>query len=162
MLLSKMISKFVHIRDYQYVTVRKFLNYLKVSDCIREKKDKIDGYPSHVFIEPTSICDANCQLCPVGRGINTHFPRGQLSFENAKKIIDKNKDFLFSISFWNWGEPLLNKDIFKIIHYTHKSGIKTDLSTSLHPFKKSMSDALFSSGLDNLGISCHGGNSRNL
>jgi len=144
------------LNDYRYMTVRKVLNYARISRDIRKRKTRINGYPSHIFIEPTNICNTDCQLCPVGRGVVSDFPKGKLTLENAKRIIDKSKGVVFSIGFWLWGEPLLNKDLFKMIGYAHESKIKTGLSTNLHAFRNNMVESLFASGLDRISISCHG------
>ncbi|MBD3320233.1 MAG: radical SAM protein [Chitinivibrionales bacterium] len=147
------------LSDYRYITPKKMLNYLSVWYPRSRKKININAYPSHIFLEPTSRCNSNCRLCPSGGGIRSSFPQGDLTFANAKKIIDTNKEYLFSISFWNWGEPLLNSDIFSMTGYAHKCGIKTALATNLHAFHDGMIEPLFACGLDDLNVSCHAASS---
>jgi hypothetical protein len=73
--------------------------------------------PFHAIIDPSSnICNIACPLCPTGQRDPSR-QRKLLSFEEFKRIIDEIGDYLFSVDFTNWGEPLLNKRIFDMVNY---------------------------------------------
>jgi len=80
-----------------------------------------------------------------------------LSFDNFKKMIDKIGPYLIHIDFCNWGEPLLNKEIFKMIEYVQKYLLVTKVDTNLN-VEMDVADAikLISSGLDRLNVSLDG------
>ncbi len=74
-----------------------------------------------LIIEPTNVCNLNCCICPTNNEMTRE--KGFLSFELFKKIIDGSKS-LEHLCFHNWGEPLLNRDLFKMIKYAHNRGIR--------------------------------------
>lgn len=73
-----------------------------------------------LIIEPTNICNLNCTICPTNNGMKRE--KGYMSFELFQKTIDGGK-FLEHLCLHNWGEPLLNKDLFDMIKYAHDKGI---------------------------------------
>jgi len=82
-----------------------------------------------IRLSVTSACNMSCFYCHnEGQGKNK---RHDLSFANFKHIINASLQFcLRSISFTG-GEPLLNPDIFKMITYCEKIGLKKiDLCTN--------------------------------
>jgi radical SAM protein with 4Fe4S-binding SPASM domain len=73
-----------------------------------------------------------------------------------KKIIDETGKYLISIDLFNWGEPLLNKDIYEMIAYAHGRNIVTSVSTNFQHFSEEHAEKLISSGLDILILSIDG------
>lgn len=74
-----------------------------------------------LIIEPTNTCNLRCTFCFVTEGM--HRPEGFMDFELFKKIVDETPG-LEHLCMHNWGEPLLHKDIFRMIDYAGGSGIK--------------------------------------
>lgn len=103
------------------------------------------GFSGRVIIEPTNHCNLRCPLCPVS---TLKRERGFLSFEDFKKIVNHISN-LKSINFGWAGEPLLNKELFKMVKYASSLGIKTGVSTNTVLLDRYIDQAL-SSGLDNL------------
>lgn len=112
------------------------------------------GFSGRIIIEPTNACNLRCPLCPTSKSKRE---RGFLSFENFKKIID-NIPNLKSINFGWSGEPLLNKEIFKMVKYAGLMRIRTGISTNT-VFLNEYIDEAMKSGLDNL-IVCLDGASK--
>jgi len=83
--------------------------------------------------------------------------KGFLSLENFQKIVNDLPD-LKSINFGWAGEPLLNKDIFKMVKYADAKGIQTRISTNTVLLDKFINEAL-DSGLNNI-IVCLDGASK--
>ena len=89
----------------------------KVDNFIHIEKQKSNcdeyvlGYPYWLTIDPTNFCTLKCPFCPTGQGRNSR-TRAMLSLDNFKKIIDELGPYLIHIDFCNWGEPLLNKQIY--------------------------------------------------
>lgn len=100
----------------------------------------------------------HCPLCPTGRG-DTPRVKAILSFDLFKKIIDEIGDYVYSVNFTNWGEPLLNKHLADIIRYCkeakHIPFVKFDTNLNV---LKTEGDALklLLSGLDELSVSIDG------
>lgn len=114
------------------------------------------GIPYTLTVEPASVCNLKCPACPAGIKIVDRKP-AILTFEDFKQTIDLIGDYLVHILLWNWGEPFLNKDIYKMIAYAKSKGILTVTSSNGHFFDSDESAAsLLNSGLANLVISVDG------
>lgn len=80
------------------------------------------GLPVHITIEPTNLCNLRCPVCETGSGILNR-PKGRMTFDNFKIVIDKIKDHANSIFFYFMGEPFLNKDSYRMIKYAKCKGL---------------------------------------
>ncbi|MBI5427020.1 MAG: radical SAM protein [Nitrospinae bacterium] len=74
-----------------------------------------------LIIEPTNTCNLRCTFCFVTEGMDR--PEGFMDFDLFKKAIDDSPG-LEHLCMHNWGEPLLHKDIFRMIDYAVRSGVK--------------------------------------
>ena len=74
-----------------------------------------------LIIEPTNTCNLRCTFCFVTEGMNRE--EGFMDFGLFKKIID-DAPGLEHLCMHNWGEPLLNKDIFRMFDYAAQSGVQ--------------------------------------
>ncbi|MEN7982329.1 MAG: radical SAM protein [Nanoarchaeota archaeon] len=125
------------------------------------KSLKLKTYPLSMIICPGNICNLNCQLCPVGLKESGR-DKGLMKFSLFKKIIDECGPYLYEIYLYNWGEPLLNKDIFKMISYAKKFNIKTIISSNLMIFDKELKEKLVNSGLDMIIVSLDGASKKSV
>lgn len=143
-------------RNRRYITAYKLYNIAVVNFEYLMRKEVLRGLPYLVKIEPTNICNSNCQLCPTGRGFHGR-SKGRMSFERYKYIVDQIKDFAYVLDLSNWGDPLVVPEIYDMIRYAHESGLWTYISSNLHAFsiKDGDADRLVSSGLDMLNCSLH-------
>jgi pyrroloquinoline quinone biosynthesis protein E len=74
----------------------------------------VNYYPIMMDIEPTQRCNYRCLMCsPFNK------KRDDMQFEEFKNIIDQQIG-LMEVKIQGVGEPLLNKDFFKMIHYAKK------------------------------------------
>ena len=73
-----------------------------------------------LIIEPTNTCNLRCTFCFVTDGMTRD--GGFMDFDLFKKIIDDCTD-LEHLCMHNWGEPLLHKDIFRMIEYAKNNGV---------------------------------------
>ncbi len=100
-------------------SIRKVWNFIKANIHFKLGSIKLSSYPYFALIDPSTVCNLHCPLCPTGQG-DTSRPRCLLKFDEFKRIIDKLGDYLISILFTNWGEPLLNKEFFRMVKYAKK------------------------------------------
>lgn len=82
-----------------------------------------------ITIELTNVCNLSCPGCPSGIGFFNNRPRGFMSFDSFKKIIDENKE-IKHINLIGQGEPFLVPDIFKIIRYADEKGLVISIHTN--------------------------------
>jgi len=142
---------------YQFhnVPLKKILNWIFVEASIYIKPEKPWGWPTHLQIEPDAHCNLRCALCPVTTGLGR--PIGHMNASLFKRLMDEIGDYIFLILLWDWGEPFLNPDIYEMISYAKKKGIKVVSSTNGHLFKQiKHADEVIRSGLDSLIIAVDG------
>jgi len=137
-------GNFKRIKNFLFNGFSKFLGLSRVR-----------GYPLTLMLEPTNFCNLKCPLCPTGQGIINR-KKQSLSFEKAKIILDQLGSQIIHLRLWNWGEPLLCKDIFKIIEYAKKYNLFINLSTNAFFLNKDFAKKLVNSKLDEIIISLDG------
>lgn len=113
---------------------------------------KEKSMPYIVQIEPTSICNLKCNMC-----LRTmkEIKGNSLTFDQMKRIINQLKGTK-EIILQGYGEPLLNKEIFKIIKYCKFKKIRTYLITNGMLLTKKNILNIIHSGLSWLKISFDG------
>jgi len=112
--------------------------------------------PTGVMIEPTDLCNLKCTGCWTIDECDdeeSHY----LSFEGFRNAIDNLGDNLFIIWLWGWGEPFLNKDIYKMIKFARRKKIVTISSTNFNlQFGENGFEDLVKSGLSKLIVAIDG------
>lgn len=114
--------------------------------------------PTNAIFEMSNNCNLNCLLCNTGgmREYYKHVQRGYMSFETFKIGLDKLLPELESVLLYNWGEPFLNKGLFKCIEYSYTQRVKTQLSTNMMLYTEGIGENLIQSRLMKLIVSCDG------
>ena len=137
---------------------KRIINYFLIKYQLILRTIKVVGYPYDIFIDPCNICMLHCPLCPTGIG-DTSRVKAILSFELFKKIIDEVGDYAYSVTFTNWGEPLLNKHLVEMIKYCkkvkHIPFVRFDTNLNIVLTERS-AESLLLSGLDMLSVSIDG------
>ncbi len=84
--------------------------------------------PIMIHISPTHRCNLRCKYCKIWEeGDETK----ELSLQEWKKVIDELSDWLGEAHIGvTGGEPFLRKDIFQILDYMVKKGLKPSLTTN--------------------------------
>jgi MoaA/NifB/PqqE/SkfB family radical SAM enzyme len=104
------------------------------------------------MVEPSSACNLRCPLCPTGLGI-THRERPTLSAAEFERALGWFRHTIAIVTFWNYGEPLLNRELPAMVAFAARRGIRTRISTNGHFLEAATIDALLSAGLSQLIIS---------
>jgi radical SAM protein with 4Fe4S-binding SPASM domain len=129
--------------------------------------------PISVMIEPTNHCNYRCSFCPTGNKelLNkVKRPKGYMSFKFFKKIINDilalknstNKK-IKSILLYKDGEPLLHKEIHKMVAYIKENEAAdfVAITSNASLLNSEISKNLVNSGLDDLRISITAANNEN-
>lgn len=134
---------------FRNVPSKKLKNWFFVESSLLFKPEKPWGWPTHIQVEPTNICNLQCSLCPVTEGLKR--PKGHMSLELFKRFIDDTGEYVFLIILWDWGEPFLNPSVYEMISYAKGKGIKLVSSTNGHVFANvEHAKKVVNSGLDTL------------
>ncbi len=148
-------------RNLRYITPLKLMNMALVNVQCVLKTETVFGRPYHVAIEPTNICTATCQLCPLREG-DAGRQKGEMDWVRYKGLVDEWSRWVYELHLYLWGDPLIAKDIYAMIQYAHRTGMRTLLATNMHAFNPHNGDdiALVKSGLDDLTCSLHAASQR--
>lgn len=108
-----------------------FLRYPKrLKNWIKFKLNDFDSvvnyYPIVMDIEPTQKCNYKCIMCIIPEIGNK---RANVTFGTFKKIIDEQFG-LMEVKIQGVGEPLLSKDLFKMIEYAKKKWLWVRTTTN--------------------------------
>jgi len=107
-----------------------------------------------LIIEPTNTCNLRCTFCFVTEGMTRE--DGFMDFDLFKKVIDDCPG-LEHLCMHNWGEPLLHKNIFKMIDYAKNKGVRyVVMNTNGTLLTDKMIDRIVSSKLDIIRFSIDG------
>lgn len=77
-------------------------------------------------------------------------PLGHMPLSRFRSIIDQTKDSVEMIWPFGEGEPLLNDDIYDMIHYAKEAGVRVELSTNATFLDEKRGRQLIDSGVDNV------------
>ena len=124
----------------------------------RVLKTKLLRYPGDISIEASAICNLKCPMCILDESMRFIARSNRLlSFDNFKTLIDEIKGFTAFITLHYAGEPLMNKELVRMIQYAHKHNILTYFNTNgllLNTTEKRRS--ILNSGLYKIHISLDG------
>lgn len=98
----------------------------------------------------TRACNLNCKHCYRDAGSKD---KNELSFKEAKALLEEIKLAGFKIVVLSGGEPLLRKDIYGIVEYTRYLGMKAVLGTNGTLINEEVARKLKKAGLSRVGIS---------
>ena len=134
---------------------RKWVNLVRVEMERKLRSVELKSYPYLLFIDPCNYCNLRCPLCPTGID-ELGRPQAMLSFEHFKRYFDPFAPFLFEAYLHNWGESLLNKQVYKMIEYAQSQNVGTNLSSNLVSLDSTDLDNLLDCGLEYLVVSLDG------
>lgn len=133
--------------------LRKYIYY----NLIRKRLLRYPVFPSQLWIENTNCCNASCVMCPREK---LSRKQGFMELHLFEKLIaeaSRFKDILTRLHLHNFGEPLLDKELFQRIQLAKNSGIKTVyLVTNAALLLPEKSREIILSGLDELKVSFYG------
>lgn len=135
--------------EFDNVSLRKTINWILLEASIHFRSGRPWGWPTHLQIEPSNLCNLKCALCPVTEGLNRS--SCHMDFNILKKVIDDLGEYVFLIVLWDWGEPFLNPRIYDMISYSKERYIKIVSSTNGHIFaERDHAEQLVRSGIDSI------------
>ena len=111
--------------------------------------------PPHYFMIETALaCNLKCPLCAIG-GAFTGRTSGILNYSKFLEIIEKIRPFAKYVQLHIWGEPTLNKDIYKMIQII-STFAQSNISTHALLLDAQKCSQLINSGVTDLIVSIDG------
>lgn len=142
-------------------SVRRHGNPHKWANLVRAEYERkmrrltVKSFPYLAIIDPCNYCNLKCPLCPTGLN-ELGRPQAMLSFEHFQKYFDPLAPHLFETYLHNWGESLLNKQVYRMIEYAQQKNVGTNLSSNFYKVSSDDMDKLLDCGLEYLVISLDG------
>lgn len=123
--------------------------------------------PFTLNVFPTNACNFKCTYCAQSRGVeglkeyNNFDVSEKMTFATFEKIVEQSEKFdkpYKLLSFMGHGEPLLNKDLPKMISLANSRNIaeRIEIITNGSLLTPECSDALIDAGVTNVRISLQG------
>ena len=138
------------------LTLKRLWNLYKLRWAINRGATVLRSYPAKLTVEPTSVCNLECPACFTGAG-EVGRARAPMSLDLYRRLLAEMGDYLFQVEFYNWGEPLLAKNIYTMVEEASVRGLSTVISSNLSvPFDAERAERLVRSGLAVLGVSIDG------
>jgi radical SAM protein with 4Fe4S-binding SPASM domain len=114
----------------------------------------VDKFPDVIRMESAGYCNFRCTHCPVGIHGNT---RSLMSFEVFETIFNRLPLIPRVLVLYHGGEPLLNKELEKMIHYAKAHGVqKVLLNSNVSLLTIERAEQLSLAGLDEMRVSFDG------
>ncbi|PKG32042.1 radical SAM/SPASM domain-containing protein [Methanoregula sp.] len=112
-------------------------------------------FPLHLDIEPTNTCNLRCPFCAT---THNKYNKGFMEENTWKKILDEaGRHNLYSLKFTYRGEPLLHKDLARMVAYAKKAGVMdVYFNTNAVRLDEVTIRSLIDAGLDRISISFEG------
>lgn len=159
--MSFRINPILHsFRPIKVLTARKAINFIKLQFSYALSKIGIilfnQNSPFFISVEPANYCNLHCPECPVGNKTNNSPTHSLFDFKRYEKLVDELSPTLLHIIFYFQGEPLINKQLPKMIEYAHNARIYTSTSTNAQFLTTDLAKDLVLSGLDKLIVSVDG------
>jgi len=129
-------------------SLRKAANMVHVLWEIKRGRSAVRSKPFIMFLEANNICNLHCPFCLTGKEKNTDRPKRNMTLLEMIKAVEEVTPYLYFIQLYNWGEPLLNKDLFDFISYAHRRRIFTMVSSNMNFVRPETAEGIVTSGLD--------------
>lgn len=145
---------------YKYPGVRltptRLLNYWLGRWERSRGAETVRAYPTMLTIEATNVCNLRCPACFTGAS-QAGRDKSMLSPTMLDRVLNELGSRLLQVEFYNWGEPLLNKDLCPMIRNASDRGISTIISSNMSvPMDDARAEEIVRSGLNILGVSVDG------
>jgi radical SAM protein with 4Fe4S-binding SPASM domain len=134
--------------------LRYYRRLAAMARAYKRKATRLSYLPLRLWIEPTSVCNLRCVMCPNKELPKAH--KGFMEFALFRKIIDEAAGFAFDVNLHHRGESLLHPDFIEMVGYAHKAGLVTRFHTNGTVLDEDKARALIAAGLDQFAFSFDG------
>jgi len=140
----------------RHLTLRRVGNTMVVLLELGLRRTKVRGKPLVIKIEPTNFCNFQCPGCRTGTGEDTG-PKGTVDFDHFTKMLDQVSGHAYKLILYMWGEPFINKNIFRMIEYATSKNMAVQISTNMNVFRPEIdAPKLVASGLEHMIVALDG------
>lgn len=144
-----------------------YRNFLRAKYEAYTGQVEVTSRPYYLVVDPCDACSLRCPTCPTGIENENRRERRPIAPFRQKRslmgadlldsILEELGDRLFLILFYNFGEPLQNKQLPEFVRKATARGIEADIHTHLSlVLTDQYIEDLLSAGLSSLNVSIDG------
>lgn len=141
--------------ELHFLSPRKVYNLAMESVAPRLRLSRLPYRPTKITVESGNVCNLRCPLCPTGQGDRTA-AKGMLPYATFEKILDQLGRDLITIRLYNWGEPLLNRDLVRMCELAYRRGVSIKISSHLNDLTPELAEGLLRAKVKKIYISADG------
>ncbi|MFQ5697275.1 MAG: radical SAM/SPASM domain-containing protein [Myxococcota bacterium] len=157
--MSTSRSLWRHLRnlreELRFLSLRKLTHLVLEEFSPRLGMVRLHHHPTKLTIESGNVCELRCPLCPTGQR-DRSASKGLLPYETFEKILDQIGRDLITIRLYNWGEPLLNKDLVRMCELAYRRRVSVKLSSHLNGLTEELAVGLLRARVKKIYISADG------
>lgn len=148
---------------FKHLTLKKIFNAVLCLFEMKMKRSFLYSHPLYLRVEVCPYCNLSCAGCTIG-GVKDivesspdHRKQGIMKYDSFVESIRDFVPTLFKVNLYDEGEPLLNKEIYKMVKYLSQNNVSTCVSTNFS-FKISEAtlEEMLNSGLEHLIVALDG------
>lgn len=122
----------------------------------RYRVGQVHYLPPLITMDPNNACNLRCPGCTTGLADPTARHKGLANLDLMQDIIERVSGKTIQVNFYNWGEPLLNREVFSACAFAAKLGLWTTIHSNLSIRVPGLAESVLDSKLCNLVVSCDG------
>lgn len=111
--------------------------------------------PTKITVESGNVCELRCPLCPTGQR-DRSATKGFLPMETFQRVMDQLGRDLITIRLYNWGEPLLNKELVRMCELAYARRVSVKISSHLNGLTPELAEGLLRAKVKKIYISADG------
>ena len=128
-------------------------NLARAKKSWEKGEEKAQHFPLVIYLEPTSICNLSCPMCPVAIGLSEYsYPEKLLSWELIEKMEEALENGLRCF-LSGGGEPFLHPDFLEIIKFIKKRELEIIFNTNATLITQKIAEELVALQVDCISIS---------
>lgn len=141
--------------DVRFLSLRKLYNLAMEGLAPRLGLTRLPYRPTKITVESGNVCNLRCPLCPTGQR-DPSATKGLLPYATFEKILDQIGRDLITVRLYNWGEPLLNKDLVRMCELAYRRRVSVKISSHLNDLTPELAEGLLRAKVKKLYISADG------
>ena len=125
---ARLLEKTVHARTY-FERVREENRILNLIEFQRQET-VLKSLPVTYILGLTNACNLRCPLCVTGSRQNAK-PTRFMDLDLFREVIEKIKEYAYTVQLYKWGESLLHQNFIEILKYCNRYDLNTEVSSNL-------------------------------
>jgi len=141
--------------ELRFLSLRKLYNLLLEQMAPRLRLTRLPHAPTRITVESGNVCNLRCPLCPTGQR-DPSAAKGLLPYQTFEKILDQLGRDLITVRLYNWGEPLLNKDLVRMCELAYRRKVSVKISSHLNDLTPELAEGLLRARVKKIYVSADG------